>query len=138
MNVLESTRAWLRAQCPLIDRENRFNLSHLGAQATEYTLTSAGESHKEDVCGFDIATYSLVFAARLPFGTALAPNVGAAELFAQLGAWLRAQERAHNYPADIDGYVVTRITMANAGMITQADANTARYQIQIQLTAEEV
>lgn len=138
MNVLEATRQWLRAECPLIDKADRFNLSHLGAQATEYALTTAGESHKEDVCGYDVATHNLVFAARLPFGTALAPNVGAAELFARLGAWLRAQERAHRYPAGVDGYEVTRITMANAGMITQADANSARYQIQIQITAEEV
>jgi len=138
MTVLEATRSWLRTQCPLIDPADRFNLSHLGCQATEYTLTAGSESFATDVCGFGIATHNLVFAARLPFGAALAPNVGAAEFFGQLGQWLRRQERVHNYPAGVDGYEVTRLTVANTGMITQADSNTARYQIQIQLTLEEV
>lgn len=138
MTVLEATRKWLRDSCPLVGKGNRFNISHLGCEATEYTLSASGESHRPDVCGCDIATHNLVFAARLPFGVALQANIGAAELFAGLGDWLRQQERLHHYPVGIDGYEVTRVTMANAGMITQADANTARYQIQIQLTLEEV
>lgn len=138
MTVLEATRHWLRNQCPLIGKDNKFNISHLGCNATEYTLSAAGESHREDVCGYDIATHNLVFAARLPFGVALQDNIGAAEFFGQLGDWIRQQERTHNYPTGIKGYTVTRMTMANTGMITQADANTARYQIQIQMTLEEV
>lgn len=45
MNVLDATRAWLREECPLINRHNKFNANYIGAEATEYTLRSAGESH---------------------------------------------------------------------------------------------
>ena len=137
MNVLDATRKWLREECPLIDRHDRFNANYLGAEGTEYALRSAGEKHREDILGFDIAEYDLTFVAQLPFGAALAPNLSAADFFANLSAWVRGQERAHNYPA-ISGYTVTQIQASNAGIVTQANANAARYQLQIKLYLEEV
>mgnify|MGYP000547337842 CR=1 FL=1 len=44
MNVLDATRAWMRAQCPLINRQDLFNANYLGAEPTEYTLRTASES----------------------------------------------------------------------------------------------
>lgn len=137
MDMLDATRAWLRDQCPLIDRKNRFTPNYLGTEPTEYTLRTASESHKEDVLGFDTATYNLVFVAQLPFGRALAPNTSASDFFSRLSAWIRGQERAHNYPV-VSGYRITQIEASNAGVITQAGADTARYQLQIRLTAEEM
>lgn len=32
MNVLDATRAWMRAQCPLINRQDLFNANYLGAE----------------------------------------------------------------------------------------------------------
>lgn len=87
MNVLDATRAWMRAQCPLINRQDLFNANYLGAEPTEYTLRTASES-------------------------------------------------THNYPA-VSGYRVTKITASNAGVPTGADANAARYQLQIKLYLEE-
>lgn len=136
MNVLDATRSWLREKCPLIDRQDRFNANYIGTEPTEYTLRTASEDHTPDVLGFDTATHHLVFVAQLPFGRALAPNLGAADFFARLSAWIRAQERIHNYP-QVSGYRVTEITASNAGVITQAEAGTARYQLQIKLTLEE-
>ena len=51
MNVLDATRKWLRDQCPLIDKTDKFNANYLGSQATEYTLCTAGETHREDILG---------------------------------------------------------------------------------------
>ena len=68
MNVLDATRAWMRAQCPLINRQNLFNANYLGAEPTEYTLRTASESHRTDVLGYDLAEYNLTFVAQLPFG----------------------------------------------------------------------
>ena len=42
MNALDATRKWLREECPLIDKQDRFNANYLGAETTEYTLRSAG------------------------------------------------------------------------------------------------
>ena len=77
-----------------------------------------------------------MFQARLPYGVALQENLSAAELFDELSRWIMAQERAHKYPA-LPGYECTRITTANSGMITHAGADTAVYQLQIKLIAEE-
>ena len=137
MNALDATRAWLRAQCPLIDKTDRFNANYLGSQATEYTLCTAGETHREDILGIDHATYKLTFVAQLPYGAALKGNIAAADFFARLTAWLRGAERAHNYP-DLAGYEVLRIETANAGMPTGADANAARYQLQLTLYTKEL
>ena len=157
MNVLDATRAWMRAQCPLINRQDLFNANYLGAEPTEYTLRTASESHRTDVLGYDLAEYTLrtaseshrtdvlgydlaeynlTFVAQLPFGRELKPNLDAADFFAALSAWIRGQERTHNYPA-VSGYRVTKITASNAGVPTGADANAARYQLQIKLYLEE-
>ena len=137
MNVLDATRAWLRAECPLIDKTDKFNANYLGSQATEYTLCTAGESHREDILGLDHATHKLTFVAQLPYGAAIKTNIAAADFFATLSAWFRGAERTHNYP-EIAGYEVTKIEAANAGIPTGADANAARYQIQITIYTKEL
>ena len=137
MNVLDATRKWLRDQCPLIDKTDKFNANYLGSQDTEYTLCTAGETHREDILGIDHATYKLTFVAQLPYGAAVQGNIAAADFFARLTAWLRGAERAHNYP-DLAGYEVLRIETANAGMPTGADANAARYQLQLTLYTKEL
>lgn len=137
MNVLDATRKWLREECPLIDKADRFNANYLGSQATEYTLCTAGESHSEDILGRDHASYKLTFIAQLPYGAAIKGNIAAADFFSNLAAWLRGAQRAHNYPA-ISGYEVYRLEASNAGIPTGADANAARYQIQITIYAKEL
>ena len=136
MNVLDATRAWLREECPLIDRHNKFNANYIGAEATEYTLRSAGESHTQTILGADVATHSLAFEALLPYGTATAPNLAAADFFSALSAWVRGADRARNYP-EVSGYEVERITASNAGLIVLANADTARYQLKIQIKMKE-
>ena len=115
MNALDATRAWLRAHCPLIDKTDRFNANYLGSHAT----------------------YKLTFVAQLPYGAALKGNIAAADFFANLANWLRGAERAHNYP-QIAGYEVEKIEASNAGILTSADANAARYQIQITIHTKEL
>lgn len=96
MSFMESVRSWLRT-CPLIDRQNKFNIGYLGMGA-DYSLSLAGVTHREDVTGHRRDTWALLFAARLPYGAALTANLTAAELFEDLSAWLLLQEREHNYP----------------------------------------
>ena len=76
-DALTAARTWLR-ECPLIDKNDRFNVNYLGDRAVEYALTLASETHKEDVCGYDIATYNMVFLARLPFGAHMGTNIASA------------------------------------------------------------
>ena len=40
--IVVATRDWLRSECPLIDKNNKFNAGYIGAGATEYTIRSAG------------------------------------------------------------------------------------------------
>jgi len=136
MNVIEATRAWLRSS-DLIDKENRFNAGYLGIAATEYSLATTAETHKEDVLGADHCTYSLAFYARLPYGAAMKENISAADFFSNLSAWIRKQKRSRNFPV-VDGYVVTDLAVSNAGIIVQADANTARYQLQLKISLKEI
>lgn len=135
MNILEPTREWLRG-CPLIGQNNKFNANYLGARPVEYSVALSSVTHSEDIIGRDIIRGSVVFYARMPYGDALAANVSAAEFFAGLDEWVWAQNRAHKYPT-VEGYDVTKVTAANAGLLVSADAKTAEYQIQITVTAEE-
>lgn len=136
MNVLDATRKWLRDECPLIDKHDRFNANYLGATPVEYTLRMQSESHAVDVVGKDMPTYRLVFVAQLPFGERLADNLSAAEFFSQLSTWIRAQNRTHIFP-EVSGYTVTEVEASNAGVVTQAEANAARYQLQLRIKMEE-
>ena len=67
----------------------------------------------------------------------MAANIDAADFFDKLASWLNVQNRIRSRPP-IDGYRVTKMTASNAGLITQADAGTARYQLQISLEMEEL
>ena len=98
MNVLDATRAWMRAQCPLINKQDLFNANYLGAEPTEYTLRTASESHRTDVLGYDLAEYNLTFVAQLPFGRELKPNLDAADFFAALSAWIRGRSAPTTTP----------------------------------------
>ena len=49
---------------------------------------------------------------------------------------MRGADRARNYP-EVSGYEVERITASNAGLIVLANADTARYQLQIQIKMKE-
>ena len=97
---------------------------------------AAGDRHRYDILGKDSPTYNLTFEARLPFGAAVASNIDAADFFDKLANWLNVQNRIRNWP-EIDGYQVNKMTASNAGLINQADAGTARYQLQISLEMEE-
>ena len=78
-SVLAQFRTWLRANCPLIDKNDKFNANYIGAAATEYTIRTAGDRHRYDILGKDSPTYNLTFEARLPFGAAVAANIDAAD-----------------------------------------------------------
>lgn len=137
MNALDATRKWLREECPLIDQQDNFNANYLGATATAYTLYTAGTTHREDILGLDHPTHKLTFMAQLPYGTALKPNLAAADFFSSLSAWIQGQNRAQNFP-DISGYEVTSIAAENAGIVVSADANAAKYQLQLTINAKEM
>lgn len=136
-SVLAQFRTWMRKNCPLIDQNGKFNANYIGATATEYTIRNAGDRHRYDILGKDSPTYNLTFEARLPFGAAVAANIDAADFFDKLASWLNVQNRIRSRPT-IDGYRVTKMTASNAGLINQADAGTARYQLQISLEMEEL
>jgi hypothetical protein len=136
MNILEATRAWIRGSGK-IDKNNRFNVNYIGATATEYSVNTAGDSHRQDIFGKDKWTANFVFSARMPYGETLTEQITAADFFLELCAWIRAQNTARNFPT-VAGYRVTGVTPANAGMLISADANTAQYQLQIQLKLEEL
>lgn len=135
-SILAQFRTWLRANCPLIDKDDKFNANYIGASATEYTIRSAGDRHRYDILGRDSPTCNLTFEARLPFGAAVAPNIAAADYFDKLANWLTVQDRIDNRP-EFDGFLCNKMTASNAGLITQADAGSARYQLQISLEMEE-
>lgn len=136
-SVLAQFRTWMRENCPLIDQNDKFNANYIGATATEYTIRNAGDRHRYDILGKDSPTYNLTFEARLPFGAAVGANIDAADFFDKLANWLNVQNRIRNWP-EIDGYQVNKMTASNAGLITSADAGTARYQLQISIEMEEL
>ena len=58
-SVLAQFRAWLRENCPLIDKNDKFNANYIGAAATEYTIRTAGDRPLYDIPGKHSPTYTL-------------------------------------------------------------------------------
>ena len=107
--MTESVRTWLRS-CPLIDQNDRFSINYLGAEPMEYTV--------EEVPSVPVLTKYIA-------------NSG---FWSQLETWVEDQNRQRKYPKLDDGRQARSIEITSSHYLYEVGANTARYQIQLQLT----
>lgn len=133
--MTESVRTWLRS-CPLIDQNDRFSINYLGAEPMEYTVEEVPGVPvlTKYMDGSTMRTASFVVASRSEYSADVLQNIANSGFWNQLETWVEDQDRQRKYPKLDDGRQARSIEITSSHYLYEVGANTARYQIQLQLT----
>ena len=134
---IEALRIWLRG-CDALSRNNPFRIDFIDDDRTEYALQHQPSvmRYKQNVLGQTVPdtnqaqNFSLML--RLPYGQDVAQNMRNAEFCQAVYNWMLEQNARQNVPNIIDGPVVSVVPTLSP-YVAQADAESAIYQIQIQI-----
>lgn len=133
--MIDEIRAWLRA-CPLIDQSDRFGVGFLTPGPVAYSIQ---ESPVDPILtryldGSTLRARSFVVASREPYGADVSTNLRASDFWEAFLGWIEEQNRKRSFPAMQPGQVPRAVEVTNTHYLVDAEASTAQYQIQIQLT----
>ena len=137
-NSIDGLRQWFR-QCPLLSKNNRFGADYLGENPTEYAIYASPSTlrYRENVLGESIVedrqTHNYIFATRENYGSDVKQNSDNLAFFTGLIAWMIEQNNARNFPRIEEGRV-TAIVPTLTAYPAQVGSDSAKYQIQIQIT----
>lgn len=138
VNNIEHLRKWFR-QCPVLSPENRFRVDYLAEEPTEYSLFSVPSTIKyhENVLGEsvpnDTQTVNYIFASKEYFGADERQNIINAGVYQDIINWITEQNSQLNFPRINEGRV-TAIKPTLTGYVAAPGADSARYQIQLEVT----
>lgn len=137
-NSIEGIRNWFR-QCPLLAKNKRFGADYLSESPTEYAIYASPSTLKyhENILGDyvldDKQTQNYIFASRENFGSDVKQNADNLAFFSALSAWMVEQNNTRNFPRIEEGRV-TAIVPTLTAYPAQVGSDSAKYQIQIQIT----
>ena len=130
-------RKWLR-NCPALSPDNRFGVNYLAEEPTEYGLFAVPGTiaYKENVLGEyvpkDVQEVDFIFAVNETYGADARQNLLAYALLQDVTNWIIQQNNTFNFPRLEEGTVLS-IVPTLTQYVTEAEADSARYQIQIKL-----
>ncbi len=130
MTIIEAIRNWIRL-CPLLDDEYRVNVDYLPETANEYTIDNVpGESVIQRYIDGTAKKQALfVFASH---------NIDNSGFYEDFSSWVEAQNDTNNLPTLDGSKTPIKVEVLTSAYVFQADAETARYQIQCRLIYMEV
>ena len=137
-NSIDGLRQWFR-QCPLLSKNNRFGADYLSENPTEYAIYASPSTlrYRENVLGESILedrqTQNYIVATRKNYGSDVKQNSDNLAFFTGLIAWMIEQNNARNFPRIEEGRV-TAIVPTLTAYPAQVGSDSAKYQIQIQIT----
>lgn len=137
VNNVASLRKWFRG-CPALSDDNRFRVDYMSDNPTEYALYALPSAieYRENVLGEfipkDEQTLEFIFATKEVYGADERQNTENHGFFQNVVDWIIQQNSARNFP-DIRGGRVKSIVPTLTAYISQADADSAKYQISIKL-----
>lgn len=137
-NNEQHLRKWLLG-CPELSKKNRFNVDYLSENPTEYAIFAQPSSiaYTENVLGEmvprSIQKQNFVFATRDTYGADERQNLSNYEFYQNIIAWMIEQNIARNLP-NWEGGTVTAIVPTLTQYVAAPGTDSAKYQIQIQVT----
>lgn len=137
LNNTEQLRKWLR-KCPVLQPENRFRVNYLDDEATEYAIYSTPSTilYRENVLGEevprDIQTLNFIFASKEAYGADVEQNLESLGFYQAVTDWILERNAARDFPEINEGEVKS-IVPTLTPYVVNADADVARYQIQIKM-----
>ena len=140
VNNVEHLRKWLR-DCPALLPENSFRVDYLAEEPVEYSLISVPSTiaYRKNVLGEEIPKkeqkMDFIFATREYWGADEAQNIDNYGFYQDVIVWIITQNAARNFPRVNEGRV-TAIKPTLSQYVTAPGADSARYQIQIEVSYE--
>lgn len=133
--MIDAIRCWLRA-CPLIDRKDRFNVNYLGAVPICFTVEETPNSPvvRRYLDGSTLREKTFVVASRDDYGEDVLINIANSGFWEKFSDWVERQNRSKRFPLMSHGKQPQKIEVTTSHYLFEADATTARYQIQMKLT----
>lgn len=138
LNNAEQLRAWFR-NCPALAENSRFRMDYLAENPTEYAIYAVPSqiNYRENVLGekipADIQSVNYIFASKESYGPDAMQNLENLGFYDEVVAWILEQNAERNFPEINEGWVKSIVPTLTAYPI-QIGSDTAKYQIQIQIT----
>lgn len=121
--------------CPLL-RDGAFRIDALGDEPTEYAITvgSFDPIIETYIDGSSDRRYQFSFDSREEYDMDRVKNISNSTFYESLSDWIEEQNIASNLPALPEGCTPESIRPLGAGFLFSENGESARYQIQIELT----
>lgn len=138
LNNAEQLRIWFR-NCPALAENSRFRMDYLAENPTEYAIYAVPSqiNYRENVLGEKvpvvIQSVNYIFASKESYGPDAVQNLENLGFYDQVVAWILEQNAKHNFPEINEGWVKSIVPTLTAYPI-QIGSDTAKYQIQLQIT----
>lgn len=113
-------------------------VDHLGSTAVEYTVEAVpcDPVYQKYTDGSCMKQFLFLFASREFYNADVNQCIENSAFYESFERWIWERNRSGDLP-DLDGRTPVSITVLTGGYAFDADENTARYQIQLQLIYEE-
>lgn len=135
MTKIEAIREYFN-KCPVLDDEARINIDYIGNEVIEYAIYSEPISpiYKEYVDGGTIKQFGFTFTTINFYSAELLQQLENSSFFEDFQAWIEENNKNHNLPL-VKGAI--RIEILTNGFLLDAEADKAKYQIQLKLIYKE-
>lgn len=137
-SIAQALWKWLR-QCPALTQGVKVGVDYLSDKAQEYAIYAVPSTIRttENVLG-EVSPaarqqQTFYFASKEPYGADARQTMQNQHFYEAVIAWIWEQNRLRNLPSIPGGSVISLVPTLTP-MIADASADTARYQIQLQLT----
>lgn len=113
-------------------------VDYLGDSATEYCVEAVpcDPIFKQYTDGSCLKQFLFLFASREWYNADALQGIENLAFYEDFASWIREKNLSGDLP-DLDGREPVAINVLTSGYAIDADSNTARYQIQLQLIYEE-
>lgn len=134
---IQAVLEWL-ASCPLATALNNgdvaFSIDYLGAEPCQFSLESTPTAPiLEKFIRGSLRAKNYVLASRMGYSQDRVQQAANSSFWDDFAAWVEEQSWAQNLPKLGDGKTAEAMVCLSPGYIMSQDANTCRFQIQLQL-----
>lgn len=131
MTKIEAIRSYFDV-CPLLDTNARINIDYIGTEAIEYAIYSdpIDPVYKKYVDGGVIKQFGFTFTTLAYYSAELIQQLENSGFYEEFQKWIESNNEKGVLP-DVEGAL--RIEILTNGYLIDAEADMARYQIQLKL-----
>lgn len=131
--IIDCIREYFKT-CPLL-KKGKINVNYLGEQPVAYTIEQVPSDPmiKRYSDGASQRQCLFVFASREYYDNDVLGNMDMAKFYEELAEWVEGQSEAGVLPVLGEGYQSLDMRTNTSGYLMSADAQTARFQIQMRL-----